>query len=732
MKKKLTAAFAAMAVLVTAGCGGNKTAQTTATAAAQESQPAQTTTTTAAANDTDNTEDTDADDSTEKDITEEETDGTERSVSGFALSVKGSDGKMKISRAAKKNTSMGDADTWTVFVYLCGTDLESDQASATDDIVQMTAAKYNENVKFVFQTGGTAEWQNEVISPDACERYVVEDGDITLVDSAPLTSMGDPSTLESFLDWGIRNYPAEKMGFVFWDHGGGSITGVCFDELHNDDSLSLAEINSAFSRVYANMTDKFEFIGFDCCLMGTAETANVISTYARYFYGSQETEPGTGWDYTAIGNFLAENPSADGGELGKVLADSFYDECALGEQENECTFTIIDCEKFDDFAVAFNDYANELYTAAGSDLAGIVRGVNKADNFGGNDKSEGYTNMVDIGGIVNNCAAYADGSAVLAALDDCIVYKKNGSLHKDASGLSVYYPLQVEGSEELKTLAGICISPYFLSLVDMVATGYTGNGYDNQVFFTEDGDWSNEDCVPESYDDSYFDEGDYGESGESKLITFAEKPGFDDEGYYGFVLDENGLNYTADVSAIILMDLGDNMLLELGETYDVYTDWDSGYFGDNFEGEWLSLPDGSLLSMYIVEANNDSTVYTSPIELNGKRTNLRIVQSENSVRIEGAWDGIDENGMASREIIKLKAGDKIAPIYYIIGEDDSESTYTSDAYEWADGDNVIYAQLPNGDYYYRFSIDDVYGDYYLTDPVVFTVENDGISFQELE
>jgi len=50
MKKKITAAFAAIAVLLTAGCGGSEPAQTTA--AVQENQPAQTTTA-AGANDTD-------------------------------------------------------------------------------------------------------------------------------------------------------------------------------------------------------------------------------------------------------------------------------------------------------------------------------------------------------------------------------------------------------------------------------------------------------------------------------------------------------------------------------------------------------------------------------------------------------------------------------------------------------------------------------------------------------
>jgi hypothetical protein len=629
---------------------------------------------------------------------------------------------------------MGDKDTWTIFVYLCGTDLESSDGygAATGDVVQMCEAAASDNVRFVFQTGGTSQWANEVFSADACERYVVQDNDITLVDSAPLTNMGDPDTLKDFLDWGVENYPAEKMGFVFWDHGGGSITGACVDELNDRDTLSLSEINEAFSKTYANMTDRFEFIGFDCCLMGTAETANVLTTYARYFYGSQETEPGTGWDYTAIGNFLANDPSVNGGELGKELSDSFYNECASGGQEDGCTFTIIDCEKFDDFAIAFNDYAKELYETANSDLAGIVRGVNNAENFGGNDKSEGFTNMVDIGGIVKNCADYADGSKVLAALDDCIVYNKNGANHAGASGLSVYYPLQVEGSEELKIFSGICISPYYLSLVDMVAKGYTGNGYDNQVFFTEDGDWYNEDGSTESYDNSYFEYADEESDEDSKLITFAEDPHFDDDSNYTFILDDSGLQYAASVSALILMQLDDGTMLELGETYDVDADWENGVFADRFGGYWLSLPDGTLLSMFIVDIEDGRAIYTSPVELNGKRTNLRIVQTKDDLYVEGAWDGIDENGMAAREIRKLKKGDKIAPVYYILDDGDGEQTQTGDAYKWSEGDSVIYAMLPDSDYYYAFSIDDVYGDYFLTDPVVFTIDGDRISFSELE
>ena len=721
MKKKIISILAAASVLLSVGCSDSDyeseehadTAEVTTVAEtsddAEEAEPA------------DDNSDTEAEE-TSDDAVQAVTKG----IKGFSLSVNSSDGKMNITRAPKKSTPMGDPDTWTIFIYLCGTDLEDNIAAATLDIVQMAQAQTSDNVRFVFQTGGTETWQIESMDPNACERYVVEDNDIRLVDSAPLTNMGDPSTLESFLEWGVSAYPAEKMGFIFWDHGGGSITGACVDELHERDTLSLAEINSAFSDVYENMTDKFEFIGFDCCLMGTAETANVLATYSRYFYGSQESEPGSGWDYTAIGNFLAEDPSANGADLGKVVTDSFYDECAAADQESGCTFTIIDCEKFDDFAIAFNDYAKDLYTAAASDLGGIVRGVNEADNFGGNDKSEGYTNMVDIGGIINNCASYADGSKVLAALDDCIVYNKNGTNHTGASGLSIYYPLSVEGSEELKIFSGICISPYYLSLVDMVAKGYTGNGYDEQVFFTEDGGWSNDDC--EGNYDTYFDDESYGESSESSLITFAQEPHLDENGIYTFTLDEQGYEYAAGVTAYIYLGIDEENVVELGETDDVYVDWETGTFADNFDGYWLALPDGQILPTYIVDSTEEYTVFTSPIMLNGDRTNLRVrVYTDYTVVVEGAWDGIDENGMAAREIKKISAGDTIVPVYYLLDESD----FSGEEYSWQDGDNIAYDYLPSADYYYGFGIDDVYGDYYISDFVVFSIDEEGnISFDQ--
>lgn len=198
--------------------------------------------------------------------------------------------------------------------------------------------------------------------------------------------MGDADTLADFLKWGVDSCPAAKMGVILWNHGGGSISGVSFDELSYGDSLSLTEINSALSEVSGSMTNKFEFIGFDACLMGTVETANILASYSRYMYGSEETEPRYGWDYAAIGNYLGEDPSADGAMLGRIVCDSFYEGCEEIGLDSGATLSVIDLSVIDDVIISFNDYAKALYEASedGAVLAEVIRSVNNADNYGGN------------------------------------------------------------------------------------------------------------------------------------------------------------------------------------------------------------------------------------------------------------------------------------------------------------------------------------------------------------
>ena len=662
-------------------------------------------------------------------------------LKGLSLQVNESDGRLVISREKPdKEGETGEEGVWTIFVYLCGTDLESQGGSATDDLEEMLASSESDRVRFVVQTGGASDWYRSEVDKDNLQRFVIQNGKMELVEEQPKAAMGTIDTLSDFLTWGTKQYLSEHMGLIFWNHGGGSITGVCFDENYDNDSLDLTEVDNALYENLKSSGRKYDFVGFDACLMGSVEMANILATYSEYMIGSEELEPGSGWDYTALGNFLAEKPDSDGAALGKAVCDSYLEECERAGDSDIATLSVVNLSRIDDLLVSFNAFAKNMFEAAEDDasMAEIVRGIEEADNFGGNNKSEGYTNMVDLDGILTASAEYADGAdAAKKALADSITYSVSGSNHKTAGGLSMYYPLMIQGSNELTMFGKVCVSPYYLSFVDRQNhTGVAGGQeeeyqYDDGSWFDDDGEWYGAD----SNEDSYWDYLDgYEQTGESPYISFEVEPSINEEGVFSFKLDEEGYYNTASVCAMVYEIAEDgNTMIELGETINLQEDWGSGTFADQFDGYWMSLPDGQNLATYIAEMTDEYLIYTSPILLNGKETNLRMKRyyDDGTVTVEGAWEGISEDGCAARDIVKLKNGDKIVPIYYsynMEGEDEAE--YEGDEFTVSGDTEIFYGMMPVGDYLYAFCIDDIYGDYYMSDTVEFHLDEDGeVSFR---
>ena len=670
-------------------------------------------------------------------------------LAGLKLNVDRSTGALSIERPVKDEIrSMGEDDKWTIFVYLCGTDLESDTYAggmATNDLYEMLGSSVNDDVRFVIEAGGTRYWQNDYCSPSYNTRLLISDGSISVLDKVQRRNMGDAATLADFLNWGIEEYPSEHMGVILWDHGGGSVNGICFDELSGSDSLTLREMDAALLSAYQNMTCKFDFIGFDACIMGTIETANILATYADYMYASEESEPGYGWDYKAIGKFLANDPDSDGLELGKVVCDSFLDGCLKTEGGDIATLSVTDLSKVDKFLEDYNLFSKSLYEATedAEVMAEIARGVSKADTFGANNRIEGYTNMMDLGGLISSCGDISGAREVFnELLNDLVVYNVTGDLHRNAAGLATYYPIAIQGSSELAIFSTICVSPYYLSFVDRQGKGNVNSsnssydyaddllqilelwGFGTSESYTVDSSTGYYEYEQE--ESSYWDYGDdVSVTGESPLITFQDKPQVNEDGNYWFSLDENGWNNTSDVYAVVFEEFEDD-ILELGETYDVICDWENNYFADMFDGYWMSLPDGQNLATYLVELDEDHILYTSPILLNGRETYLRIRQDADwSITVEGAWDGIDNTGASARNIIEIGKGDVITPLYY--GEED---IYRGDEYKVSGQFEIEYCPLEDAVYYYAFDIEDAYGDYLLTDFVAFEIDGEEIFFLE--
>ena len=638
-------------------------------------------------------------------------------------------------------------DTWTVFVYLCGSDLETNGGAATTDLAEMVAAHGSDQVSFVVETGGAKEWQGDVKS-NRLQRYLVQDGSIMEVGHAKAADMGDPKTLSDFLSWGLANYPAEHMGVVLWDHGGGSVSGVCFDERNDYDALTLPELDASFAGINDVLWQKFDFVGFDACLMGTLETANVLASYADYMIASEETEPATGWEYSSIMEYLADHPSAGGADLGQALCDS-YMKSLEGSSAGWATLSTVELAQVDDLVQSFYRFSQEMYDS-GTDQgtrAAMSRGIKRADNYGGNNWLEGYTNMVDVGGLVDACAQVTPSADdVKDSLDAAVTYQVRGKYHSDASGLAIYYPLSMGDKEELTAFQQVAVNPSYLSYVDRLAHGATEgeeayDDYSDDPWF-EGGFWewlfSDEELSEEEEQEvqeeseqywSYVD----GHTGESALISFAEEPQVDEEGIYWFQLDENGLENACVVSGLVyaLTDDGADWYA-LGETYDVYGDWETGEFVDGFDGKWLSLPDGQSLCTYVVASDDDWILYTAPVMRNGKRTYLRMRQylDDGSVEVEGTWDALGTGGSVDRGVEPLVRGDKIAPLYDAFSADETheESTYAGEEYVVGKRLEVDYGLLYPGIYQYSFRIEDAFGDSITTDQVELEVDEKGNTY----
>ncbi|MGN0679423.1 MAG: clostripain-related cysteine peptidase, partial [Oscillospiraceae bacterium] len=208
-------------------------------------------------------------------------------------------GKLDTSVAAgsrdKRTQILGsNRDTVTIMVYMCGTDLESKHGMASADMEEMRAASsaFGDNFNVIVYTGGCSGWKNGV-SSSVNQIYKVKNGKIQcLSDNAGRGAMTDPNTLSSFIQFCAEHFPANRNELILWDHGGGSVSGYGYDEKNKSSgSMSLAGIDKALKSAKV----KFDFIGFDACLMATAENALMLDEHADYLIASEETEPGIGW-----------------------------------------------------------------------------------------------------------------------------------------------------------------------------------------------------------------------------------------------------------------------------------------------------------------------------------------------------------------------------------------------------------------------------------------------------
>ena len=359
-------------------------------------------------------------------------------VSGVSTDSTSIDTSVASGSRNKRTVIKGNGnDVVTLMVYICGTDLESEAGMASNDIVEMTKAKLSDKVNIILCTGGAKKWQIQGISNSVHQFYRIDPASgqlIRLEDNRGSKPMTDPDTLTDFIKYCAQNYPANRNELILWDHGGGSVTGFGYDEKNgNGDSMTLAGINTALKN--AGVT--FDFIGFDACLMATAETALVLDNYADYLIASEETEPGIGWYYTNWLTKLSSNTSMATTEIGKNIIDDFVSACDRECNGQKTTLSITDLAEFANtvpsklsaFARSISDkLAKEEYEAVSEARA-------SAREFATSSKID----QVDLVNLANNIGT-TEAKALSEAVKGAVKYNKTSSNMKNAFGISIYFP----------------------------------------------------------------------------------------------------------------------------------------------------------------------------------------------------------------------------------------------------------------------------------------------------
>lgn len=424
----------------------------------------------------------------------------------------------------------------TILLYLDGADLETDGMYGTKSLLDILRTDIPEDIKVYVVTGGSKKWHMN--DKDTYQEYAREklypgvyEDRLKDYEKAKAASMADelysefsmnisglqlweivgsdtgnrmvnrqtyvgqyitdPNFLTRMIDYGATYAPSDKYDLLLWDHGGG-YTGFGFDELLNayiqkhpdqqglpSTGLSLKNIRDAIAGSdFIKDGNKFDLIGFDACQMGNYEVVTTLKDLTEYYVGSEENEPGTGWDFEAIMSAISADSSISTTKLGEEIVTSFM----YRLYNREATLSVIEMGKVAELDSAVSSFADSLLAElekADSAYLDILEVVGRTPHFA---TKNGYntSNYLDIKRFVTPFTS-ADSSFsdelksaaqnVLDKLASCVICNQWQQEGVQNGGLSIYFPLAAyyttEDAENSHTNSSASDAVYIYDTVDV-------------------------------------------------------------------------------------------------------------------------------------------------------------------------------------------------------------------------------------------------------------------------
>jgi hypothetical protein len=316
------------------------------------------------------------------------------------------------------------------------------------------------------------------LSPRAGNHVIEDLGEI---------NTGDPETLASFLARALVTYsPGVRKAIGFWDHGSGS-----FDEqdpnqtvlerrlsslpryrrgrsrparqlfvrsarlmanpsaramLHDDTNGGVltnleAEgvLKAAFKR--AGMTGKVDLIFSDTCLNGMIEVTEQLKDYATCIVGSEELEPGDGWEYHEWLGRMSNDPPADADRWARQAVEAFGAGYEGRTDQYPCTLAAFRSDNR--ITNTFAELVKALDARGEEGFAWVLRARSRAQSFT-SDKDSSDLKDFALGlakAAIGEASVRTAAEAVAAAVDEAAIHSVAlGPTVPRATGLAFWCP----------------------------------------------------------------------------------------------------------------------------------------------------------------------------------------------------------------------------------------------------------------------------------------------------
>lgn len=666
--------------------------------------------------------------------------------------------------AVFSHAAVAEERTTTVLMYICGTDLQN---CAVEDIYEMCAVETPDSVNVVIQAGGAKEWDDVDMKPDAINRFCVEYEYFIDLHYLPDANMGEADTLADFLTWGMEEYPADRYVLVMWNHGGGAVDGVCFDETSGNDSLTVHELYDAFSSCRAANGDfHLDIVGFDACLMATYEVAAHLREFADYMVASEELEPGSGWDYDGWLQALADDPGMDSQTLAIYAADTFMDESLAYNPDDYLSMSVVYLPAMDGLVAAMEEYSAHLTEALeNGQMSTFSRARQRMYAFGG--CSDASSDMVDMMAFLEATRQFAPRTAVAVkqAYQQAVRYSIGTEAFDYLTGMSILMPYEtldylpyvmdeyacrenipnytqfVRGYTELMNGGDYAFSEQTPVQVDGTVVSLIGDVL-NTIFAPLGSFVAEENEVVEVEDvtselpepESVFDFDATIQVGAVTPVYAEEQFEVDETAVYAasMTLSPDEIANLSYVEGVLLMDASDEVdtiYIELGAMQNAGINWETGEIVSLFDGSWPVL-DEQLVVIYDEVVTGSLRRSLIPVLCNGEQGYLQITFT--TARPEGVIVGFtpgydEDHHIPARGTVRLEEGDVIVPLYPMIYLDAS-GEFVDDMFEGepivAGPDGALdfyFLDLTGGESYYLycFCLTDIYGEETYSDFIEF-------------